>query len=82
MTHKLYLVTGKRKYRWHDPGSTFEAKLDPEAERRAVERGSIKVLAVIQSDLADGSYELPKDWPHAVADEPSTRAAHGVSQVN
>ncbi len=82
MTHKRYLVTGRRQYRWHKPGTTFEAKLDPDAERRAIERGSIRVLAIIRSDVEDGSYQLPKDWPHAAADEPSTRAAHGVSQVN
>ncbi len=77
--HKRYLVTGKRQYRWHKPGTTFEAILDPLAEQRAIERGSIIVLEVIQSELENGSYALPKDWPQLVADDRTTRAAEGVS---
>ncbi len=80
MTHKRYLVTGKRKYRWHDPGSTFEAQLDPLAEQRAIERGSIIVLEIIQPDLENGSYALPQDWPQPVADERTIRDA-SVSRV-
>ncbi len=81
MTHKRYLVTGKRQYRWHKPGSTFEAQLDPLAEQRAVERGSIRVLEVVKPGLTYGSYALPTDWP-PVADERTTRDAVSVSQVN
>ncbi len=82
MTHKLYLVTGRRQYRWHKPGETFEALLDPEAEKRAIARGSIRVLAIIEPGLQKGSYALPKDWPHMVADEPKSRVAVGASLVN
>ena len=57
--HKRYLVTGRRQYRWHKPGTTFEANLDPDAERRAIERGSIRVLEVVQTTLKRGSYRLP-----------------------
>ncbi len=81
MTHKVYLVTGKRQYRWHKPGETFEAQLDPMAEQRAVERGSIRVLAVIEPGLQEGSYELPKDWPVLVADARKARVAVGGSQA-
>ncbi len=70
MTHKRYLVTGKRQYRWHPPGTVFEAKLDPDAERRALERGNIQVLEVIQPELRNGSYELPRDWPRVAVDDP------------
>ncbi len=70
MTHKRYRVTGKRQYRWHAPGTVFEAKLDPDAERRAIERGSIEVLEVIQPELQNGSYVLPRDWPHTAVDDP------------
>ena len=66
---KRYLVTGKRKYRWHEPGTTFEARLDPDAERRAIERGSIRVLEVVDSQI--GSYGLPKDWPVRADAQPS-----------
>ena len=66
--HKRYLVTGKRQYRWHEPGSTFEAQLDPEAEQRAVARGAIQVLEVVLPSLQDGSYEFPHDWPNGVGE--------------
>ncbi len=75
MTHKRYLVTGKRQYRWHKTGSTFEAQLDPLAEQRAIERGSIRVLEIVQPDLQYGSYQLPEDWPPIVADERIIRGA-------
>ncbi len=70
MTHKRYRVIGKRQYRWHSPGTVFEAKLDPDAERRAIERGNIEVLGVIQPGLQNGSYVLPEDWPQAAVDDP------------
>jgi len=57
--HKRYLVTGRRQYRWHEPGTVFEANLDPDAERRAIERGSIRVLEVVEPSLRSGSYRLP-----------------------
>jgi hypothetical protein len=79
MTHKLYLVTGKRQYRWHKPGETFEALLDPLAEQRAIERGSIRVLSVIEPGLQEGSHALPKDWPQTVADARKARVAVGGS---
>jgi hypothetical protein len=40
----LYKVTGQTAYRGHKPGEEFEAEIAPEAERRAKERGSIRVL--------------------------------------
>ncbi len=79
MTHKRYLVTGKRQYRWHKPGATFEAQLDPLAEQRAIERGSIRVLEIVKPGLMNGSYHLPQDWP-TVADERTIRGA-SVSRV-
>ena len=82
MTHKRYLVTGTRKYRWHDPGTTFEARLDPDAEKRAIERGSIRVLEVIEPELQEGSYELPEDWPRHAADATTTEAPEGASLVS
>lgn len=80
MTHKKYLVTGRRKYRWHNPGTVFEAILDPLAEQRAIERGSIRVIEVVQPELENGSYALPEDWPQPVADVPKVRVAVGGSR--
>jgi hypothetical protein len=41
-TKTKYKVTGPTAYQGHQPGETFEADLDEAAERRALERGSIK----------------------------------------
>lgn len=73
--HKRYLVTGNRRYRNHEPGDIFEARLDPDAERRAVDRGSIKVLAVVYYEPGAGNYELPEDWPPRGADAAANRDA-------
>jgi hypothetical protein len=40
----LYKVTGETPYLGHQPGEEFEAELDPDRERRAKDRGSIRVL--------------------------------------
>lgn len=42
MTKKTYQV-GPVPYRGHQPGERFTAALDPDAERRALARGSIKL---------------------------------------
>jgi len=76
---KRYLVTGTRRYRWHEPGTTFEARLDPDAERRAIERGSIRVLEIVEGGI--GSYGLPEDWPQVAADVQPTESPVGVSRV-
>ena len=78
--HKRYLVTGKRQYRWHAPGTVFEARLDPDAERRAIERGSIRVLEEIEVGVE--SYELPEDWPRPAANAGSIESPVGVSRVS
>ena len=42
-------------FRHHKPGDEFDAELDPEVERRAVERGQIeKVSKPKKEDKADG----------------------------
>lgn len=83
MGHKRYLVTGKRQYRWHAPGTIFEAQLDPDAERRAIERGSIRVLEEVE--VCVENYELPEDWPLGAVDDarqPEPSASAGVSREN
>ena len=40
---KTYEVTGNTPYGDHQPGETFEAELDDDAEDRAIERGAIRV---------------------------------------
>ena len=39
-----YKVTGSTGFAGHKPGEEFDAELDPELERRAKERGSIRVI--------------------------------------
>lgn len=76
----VYRVTGKRQYRGHDPGTTFEAILDRGAEQRAVARGDIELIRHVQPGLAPGSYRLPPDWL-----KPATRsneAPSGASLVS
>lgn len=41
---KTYKVTGPSSFRGHAPGEEFEAGLLPDQERRAIERGSIRVV--------------------------------------
>lgn len=61
----LYEVLSPRAYRGHPPGSTFQARIDRFAERRAVDRGDIRLLARITPTLQPGSYTLPQGWPTA-----------------
>jgi hypothetical protein len=75
----VYRVTGKRQYRGHEPGTVFEAILDPSAEQRALGRGDIQLIRRIQPSLAPGSYRLPPDWPVPVTD--NTEAPEGASRI-
>lgn len=57
-----YEVVGRREYRGHKPGTTFEARIDPGPERRAVVRGDIRLLERIIPSLQPGSVTLPDGW--------------------
>ena len=72
----LYLVTGKREYRGHEHGSEFEARLDRNAERRAVARGDIVLLREVIPELQPGSFIFPHGW---LASHPINRAPRGAS---
>lgn len=82
MTFGVYKVTGRREYRGHQPGSTFEAVLDVNAEARAVARGDIVVLGRFTPDLEPGSYTLPDGWPPGQQLSPvATEAPEGASLI-
>jgi hypothetical protein len=53
-----YKVVGLTRYLGHEPGETFAADLDPEAERRAKARGQIKAVKATpkkeKEEKADG----------------------------
>jgi hypothetical protein len=55
-----YEVTGRRQYRGHDPGATFEAKHDP-AKERAISRGDIRLLRLITPAVPPGA-TYPEGW--------------------
>jgi len=64
----VYRVAGRRRYRGHEPGDEFTARIDREAERRAIERGDIELLERIVPELEGGSYTLPRGWLSADSD--------------
>lgn len=72
----VYRVTGKRQYRGHDPGTVFEAFIDPPVEQRAVDRGDIRVLRRVTPDLTPGSFVLSDNWPPDGRGT-ANRGAHG-----
>jgi hypothetical protein len=78
VTHGEYQVVGRRAYRGHDPGDTFEAKLDRHAELRAIRRGDIVLLRRVTPALQPGSYRLPRGW---LSQHPSSEAPEGASFV-
>lgn len=55
-------VCGTRIYRDKHPGETFEARLDRAAVSRAVARGDIRVVRVVEPTIQSGSYTLPDGW--------------------
>lgn len=62
MTGGVYLVCSNRNYRGHQAGATFQACLDPNAERRAIARGDIRLIERITPSLQPGSFHLPPGW--------------------
>jgi len=73
----VYRVIGRRKYRGHEPGTVFEAYLDPAVEQRAIARNAIELLRRESPTVEPAKYEPPAEWrserPH------STEAPTGVS---
>ena len=58
-----YKVTGPTAFKGHQTGETFEAELDPEQERRAKNRGQIRVIR-----RGDNNDKTEGGMPHAEAD--------------
>jgi len=61
----LYRVRGNRRYRGHEPGTEFSARLAPAAEARALARGDLELLDRLEPKIRDGSYTLPDGWEPA-----------------
>ena len=62
MSSGLFKVVGSRRYRGHQPGDLFEAKLDNRAEARAIGRGDIVLVERIVPTVQPGSYTFPAGW--------------------
>jgi len=58
MTMTTYKVTGALAYLGHQPGETFKADLDPNQERRAIERGAITKTRSKASDKQEGEQDV------------------------
>ena len=58
----VYLVSGRRRFRCHEPGETFEATLPRGMEQRALAVGSIQVVENSVPSLQPGTYRLPSGW--------------------
>lgn len=58
----VYLVTGRRAYREHNPGETFEANLEEDVVERAVRHGTIRVLDPSPVAIKPGSWRPPRHW--------------------
>lgn len=67
-----YEVTGTREYRGHAPGTTFEARLDPGPEQRAIARGDIKLIRRFTATVQPGSFTYPDGWLPTEASPPQT----------
>ena len=62
LVYGRYEVVDKRDYRGHPQGTVFDARLESNAERRAIARGSITLLARVVPALEPGSYIFPEGW--------------------
>ncbi len=57
----LYVTVGPREYRGHPTGEEFIARLDRNAEYRAVKRGDIVCLKEVQPTLPS-VFDFPAGW--------------------
>lgn len=57
-----YEVTGRREYRGHTLGTVFEARLDRAAEARAIARGDIRLVRVVEPTIQSDNLVLSRGW--------------------
>lgn len=60
----VYRVTGRRMYREHNPGETFETTLPAAVEARALEVGAIEIVDASTVTLQPGTFTTADGWPH------------------
>lgn len=61
MTYGVYRVVGRREYRGHKPGTVFHARLDRNAERRAIQRRDIQLIGHITPEVP-AAHTFPDGW--------------------
>ena len=57
-----YQVVGDRAYDGHEPGEVFEERAGRGMDTRAVARGAIRLVRVVEPEIQPGSYRLPEGW--------------------
>ena len=58
----VYEVVGGREYRGHAPGDTFVARLDTHAAQRAIDRGDIRLVEMVDPSIDPRRLTFPKGW--------------------
>jgi hypothetical protein len=58
----VYRVSGSRRYRGHEPGTEFGARLSPLAEGRAIARGDLELIERVEPTIEPGTFRLPRAW--------------------
>lgn len=61
MTYGVYRVIGRREYRGHKTGSTFHARLDRNAEQRAIQRRDIELVGHVTPEVPP-DHTFPEGW--------------------
>jgi len=58
----IYRVLSRWRYRGHELGEVFEAYLEPDVERRAIELHVIELIERKDVSIADTEVSAPRDW--------------------
>ena len=58
----IYRVLSRWRYREHELGEIFEANLEPDVERRAIELRVIELVERKETSIADTEFSPPRDW--------------------
>jgi hypothetical protein len=77
-----YLVTGRRPYRGHNPGTKFEARHDP-AKQRGILRGDIRLIRTVEPAVPAGAV-FPDGWlpPPDPSSSQTAEAAEAASHLH
>jgi hypothetical protein len=77
----IYRVIGNRRYRGHEPGTEFSARLEPLAESRAITRGDLELVDRMEPELPRGAFRLPVGWTESPQERSGTRAGSRLTTL-